>query len=816
MGSSQSALITKFTSNRAIDVAEGMKLLKKHTATPAVFADPRFFKAVLPPLATILGTGYTHTDAKLAALRDLSFLVVRPPGVSPEAVNLCLGNLVETILISPIILSMFSPDSEVRTAATEAVSGLAPSGGLFGASEFAHVLVEYLKNVSDEVAKVRLLPSLWMAGTHLSTVLKPTYATVLHILLNSERSGHLRAQIIAEFRRILHEEPTVLDGPTSTLLFHALRQIISNHNPAEVDVVVDFSYGCLLKLIPQRRSVLGTALLKSVTDICAATLSQPLVAPQYLDINCCVTAIVIESCDESVSTAITNICICAARHFTFHLNSRTLEDIAIGRLSGSVLNCFASVLSWHGLPSFPLWTPKFYKSVSTVTLVALLCANEAVASQGATLLSRAANASSSYLQFFIGDFSLAFLIHVARLLHPSNMKSGDGLNGPNALKEFQLPCEDILEELFSQPTTAERQHRVIKDELIPQLTFLTDYPVSVISPPVPGDDTSFGQLQNELWTALNVVRAALCHILLCLIRVRGRTQPQLVELFSIWYDRMSFSGHFILVDVLNKALMSLLVKADGAPLALAANVYTGVSPTSQATQSAQQLGMSGNQSQSMRLSATLVQPSAAASSASSLSSLGSLPPSASGPSNSILAAPSPVHPSLSSPSLLHKTAMATNTMSATSSLLGAPPSTGAPSLPSSVISPIPSFPPAPGSPTPHTISLATESDRTEMQKKLHETEQELKAVLVERSQLAFKLSERDKEFTEVMTEKEQLLSQLACAVCLENILANKPVCLECGHMFCGSCADSFMKKQAKCPLCKAEIKKIVQVKGLEG
>ena len=65
-------------------------------------------RAVLPPLATILGTGYTHTDAKLAALRDLSFLVVRPPGVSPEAVNLCLGNLVETILISPIILSMFS------------------------------------------------------------------------------------------------------------------------------------------------------------------------------------------------------------------------------------------------------------------------------------------------------------------------------------------------------------------------------------------------------------------------------------------------------------------------------------------------------------------------------------------------------------------------------------------------------------------------------------------------------------------------------------------------------------------------------------
>ena len=65
-------------------------------------------RAVLPPLAAILAPENTNIDTKISALHDLSFLVVRPPSTSTEMVNFCLGNPVESLLVSPIILSLFS------------------------------------------------------------------------------------------------------------------------------------------------------------------------------------------------------------------------------------------------------------------------------------------------------------------------------------------------------------------------------------------------------------------------------------------------------------------------------------------------------------------------------------------------------------------------------------------------------------------------------------------------------------------------------------------------------------------------------------
>lgn len=625
------------------------------------------------------------------------------------------------------------------------------------------------------------------------------YATVLHILLNSERNSHLRTQIIAEFRRILHEEPTVLAAHTAALLFNTLREIISNHNAAEVDVVVDFSYGCLMKLIPQRRSVLGPGLLKTVIDLCASTLSQRSIAPQYLDVNCNLTTSVIECCDEYSSLSIFHLCVNISKHFSNLVHARVLDDASLTRLATSVLTCFSSVITWPLLPLFPHWSPKFYQSVSTVILVSVLSGLEPIASLSANLLSRVAHASNSYLQFFIGDFSLAFLIHVARLLHPTRLSAPKAKPNSENLavdSDMQLPCASILEELYSLPTTAERLHRKTKEDLVPELIFLAEYPVSAVSAPSPDDQTSFGVIQRDLWSALNLVRAALCHIMLCLIRVRGRTQQQLIELFSIWYDRMSFSGHFILVDVLNKALMSLLVKADGGSLVSASLASSGTN--------------SPSNTMSLRGVAPLVGAISAATSSAQPNDYAMLTSS----SSSSLASPS-----ASSLRTSLTNANTTTTTPAVASPSNAAPTsqlnTSLPSLPSPPSSPIPNFPIAPGSPLPHTMPLTAESDRIEMQKKMTQMEHEMQALMAERTQLNSKLSEKDKNFTDVVNEKEQLLSQLACAVCLENILANKPVCLGCGHLFCGSCVDSFMKNQAKCPLCKSDIKEIVKVKGLE-
>jgi len=731
---------------------------------------------------------------------------------------------------------------------------LAPCGALFGASQFAEALLEYMRNFADEPTKVRLLTNLWNAGTLMTPVLKPLYATALQILLSAERSGHLKAQIIAEFRRILHEEPTVLDATTSTSLFNSLKQIVSNHNPSEVDVVVDFSYGCLMKLIPQRRSVLGSALLKSIADVSAATLAQPVVAPQYLDINCCVISSVIDSCDETSATTIANICVSVSRHFSNVLRSNSfsnpsgvklkgqLEDVALVRLANSVLGCFTSVLSWFGLPSFACWTPALYKAISTVILSSLLCRVEAVATQGAAVFARAAAASGQYLQFFVGDFSLLFIIFVIRLLHPSRLKFSGTLGGSEKEQissspspassssysvlndlEYDLPCAMILDNLYSEPTTAERKHREVKDALSIQLVFLADYPtVSAIT----DLNSSFGQFQNELWNALNVTRAALCHILLNLIRVRGRTQQQLVELFTIWYDRMSFSGHFLLVDVLNKALMTILVKSDGTSLALSSG------------------GASSGPAVPIINNATTIQtplPSSAPSSSSHMgawdnlksqhSSGSFIPPSTSSSSSSLI---QPIaHPASSSTTTTtttttaSATALSVATFSASSSSNSSFPrlSTGGPLSPSaapvgassssSSFSPsIPAFPAAPGSPTPHTMAIAQESERSEMQKRFAELEREFQALSLERSRLVDQLQEKTTAYTTAMNEKEHILNQIACAVCLENILDNKPVCLECGHLFCGNCVDTVMKSHQKCPLCKTAISKITQVKGL--
>jgi hypothetical protein len=112
------------------------------------------------------------------------------------------------------------------------------------------------------------------------------------------------------------------------------------------------------------------------------------------------------------------------------------------------------------------------------------------------------------------------------------------------------------------------------------------------------------------------------------------------------------------------------------------------------------------------------------------------------------------------------------------------------------------------------MTLVQDNERSELQKRLLDMEKEMQALTAEKTQLASQLTEKSKAFTAVEMEKEQLLNQIACAVCLENILDNKPVCLECGHLFCGACVDNVMRTHKKCPLCKSPIDRIVQVKGL--
>lgn len=739
-----------------------------------------------------------------------------------------------------------------------AIQDLAPTSSLFTATQLAVTLADYLRNANDEPAKVRLLPQMWTAGNELNPILKPLYVSILHTLLSSERNSHIKAQIIAEFRRILHEEPTALDASLSTSLFTTLRQIIANHNPREADVVVDFSYGCLMKLIPQRRSVLGPRLLQTFAEVAATTLSQPQVAAQYLDINCVVVASILESCDDQSSATIVSICINAARLFHMITSSREhkIEDVVLIRLASSVIRCFTAVLRWPILPPFISWKPSFYRSISSVLISCLLSGVDSVATAGSALLAQAATTAGQYLQFFVGDFSLYFLISVARLLHPARLKfpqfakqmqaireleeekqvladsaelgSNASSNGsvppakrsppsklseamamarssnggsanlrnslfgdeltpgdpialpsssyaqpispasnsplstvikrgsspePDYVKEEDLPCAAILEDLYSHPTTAERLHRLTKDMLLPELAFLADYPVSIVSL-TERDDTAYGQFQTDLWNALNVTRSALCHILLCLIHVRGRTQQQLVELMSLWYDRMSFSGHFILVDVLNKALMSILVKADGQSVPLI-------------------LGLTSSPASSPSLLRT------------SLSSSAPLLP-------------------LNASSSPHSSAANIAAVTGTTVISTA---TAGPS--------IPAFPSAPGSPSPHALPLtSSEANQNELKKRIADMERELTHLTSERADMASQLAEQGKTIHSINTEKEALLNQIACAVCFENILDNKPVCLDCGHLFCGSCVDKMTKTHKNCPLCKSEIGKIILVKGL--
>ena len=49
-----------------------------------------------------------RNDSKLAALRELSFLTVRPANLPPETVESNLGEIVESQLAPLIILSMFN------------------------------------------------------------------------------------------------------------------------------------------------------------------------------------------------------------------------------------------------------------------------------------------------------------------------------------------------------------------------------------------------------------------------------------------------------------------------------------------------------------------------------------------------------------------------------------------------------------------------------------------------------------------------------------------------------------------------------------
>ena len=66
------------------------------------------FSAVLPPLSNILATDNPNVQSRLNALRGLGFLTVRPTGVDAITVGANLGRVVESLLVPPIVLSLFS------------------------------------------------------------------------------------------------------------------------------------------------------------------------------------------------------------------------------------------------------------------------------------------------------------------------------------------------------------------------------------------------------------------------------------------------------------------------------------------------------------------------------------------------------------------------------------------------------------------------------------------------------------------------------------------------------------------------------------
>jgi hypothetical protein len=72
--------------------------------------------------------------------------------------------------------------------------------------------------------------------------------------------------------------------------------------------------------------------------------------------------------------------------------------------------------------------------------------------------------------------------------------------------------------------------------------------------------------------------------------------------------------------------------------------------------------------------------------------------------------------------------------------------------------------------------------------------------------------------TTLKKEKEHIVETFSCAVCFENLLAQDPVCLDCGHLFCFPCVNDASKNPTlgnRCPLCRQAYTKVVHIKGTQ-
>ncbi|KAF2710432.1 hypothetical protein K504DRAFT_430964 [Pleomassaria siparia CBS 279.74] len=88
--------------------------------------------------------------------------------------------------------------------------------------------------------------------------------------------------------------------------------------------------------------------------------------------------------------------------------------------------------------------------------------------------------------------------------------------------------------------------------------------------------------------------------------------------------------------------------------------------------------------------------------------------------------------------------------------------------------------------------------------------------LVGEERLSFVMDQLEKEGVLDLTEEnkhalQQLLqlsidSQEDCPVCMDT--CNEPVITKCAHVFCTNCAEQFISRQHKCPMCRAELESL--------
>ena len=66
------------------------------------------FRAVLPPLSVVLRPSNPVVECQLIAMREITFLTIRPPNLSLADIQNNLATVVEEYMVIPIILSLFS------------------------------------------------------------------------------------------------------------------------------------------------------------------------------------------------------------------------------------------------------------------------------------------------------------------------------------------------------------------------------------------------------------------------------------------------------------------------------------------------------------------------------------------------------------------------------------------------------------------------------------------------------------------------------------------------------------------------------------